>query len=81
MHPELRNNLIIEIENYLFVDTAVCYYQFFVPESDLDMKNNRYFFEVEFDRITNTNVFLMNGTESATADEPIAVNYFTGYKF
>ena len=81
MHPELRNNIVVEIENYLFVSTSLCYYQFYVPESDLDMVNNRYFFEVEFDRITHTDVFLMNGTESSTANEPISVNFFSGYKF
>ena len=83
MHPELRNNLIVEIQNYLFVDTAVCYYNFYVPESDLDMENNRYFFEVEFDfeNMINTNAYIMNGTEPATADEIINVNYYSGYTF
>ena len=81
MHPVLRNNLIVEIENYLYVDTAVCYYQFFVPESDLDMKNNRYFFEVEFERLSNVNAYIMNGTATETSDESISINFFSGYKF
>ena len=83
MHPELRNNIIIDIKNYLFGDTSVCAYKFHVPESDLDMDNNRYFFEVEFDfdTTTNTNAYIMNGTDEASADEIISVNFYSGYKF
>ena len=42
MHPENRNALAIEIENRLFQDQSLCYYQVFVNDQNLDETNIRY---------------------------------------
>jgi len=81
MHPELRNNLIVEIKNRLFVTGSSCYYRFYAIDSDLDRVNNRYFFEVTFEDTTYVNAFIMNGTEYTTADDSLAVTSYSGYKF
>ena len=81
MHPVRRNNLIVEIENRLFVDTSQCYYQFSVPISDLNTDNNRYYFDITFERMQNVIIYLNNGTRSEQADDPISVSFFTGYRF
>ena len=47
MHPTRRNNVKIEIRNRFFVDTASCYYSFYVPRSSLDTEKMRYFWDVE----------------------------------
>lgn len=81
MHPELRNNLIVEIKNRLFVTGSTCYYKFSVASSDLDMEKNRYFFEVLFEDTTYVNAFIMNGTDYNTASDELSVTSYSGYKF
>lgn len=81
MHPEFRNYLIVEIANRLFSDGSTCYYRFYTAESDLDMVNNRYFFEVNFEGVENVNAYIMNGTDFSTANDPYQVNFYSGYKF
>jgi hypothetical protein len=52
-----------------------------VSPADLDSENNRYFYEVEFDRVKNVNAWIMNGTDYAEANDPYQVNFYSGYKF
>ena len=53
MHPESRNNLVVDIANTQFQDGALCYYQVFVRDGSLDENNNRYFWDIEFQSLTN----------------------------
>lgn len=81
MHPETRNNLAIDIANYQFQDFSLCYYQFFVSDTSLDEANNRYFWDVEFESLTNVVVALSNGTDYLTAGDSVSVTFFSGYRF
>ena len=42
MHPETRNDVVIDISNSEFQNATVCYYQIFVDSEDLDEENNQY---------------------------------------
>ena len=53
MHPTKRNSLKFEISNRRYVDGETCYYQIYVPTSDLDMRNMRYFWDIEITTMTN----------------------------
>jgi len=62
LHPTRRNNLKIEISNYLFTNGETCYYMLYVPNSSLDMVNMRYFYDVEISNMTNVAIKMNNGT-------------------
>ena len=81
LHPIRRNNLKIEISNYLFQNSNTCYYVFYVPNSSLDMVNMRYFYDIEITNVTNVNIQINNGTSFETANDPVKVTFRSGYRF
>ena len=81
MHPTRRNNLKLEIQNRLFVDSETCYYTFFAPTSNLDTDNMRYFYDVEVLNMTNVDMLISNGTSYETANDTVKVSFSTGYRF
>ena len=81
MHPETRNNVVVDIANSQFQEGALCYYQVFVRDGSLDEDNNRYFWDVEFQSLSTVTVALSNGTTFATAGDSVSVSFFTGYRF
>ena len=81
MHPVTRNNIAIEISNSLFVDEETCYYQFSVPNSDMDTEKMRYFWDIEIDQLQNVVITINNGTSLTAAADDITVSFSTGYRF
>ena len=81
MHPVDRNNIAIEISNALFVDEETCYYQFSVPNTDMDTEAMRYFWDIEIDQLTNVVITINNGTALTSASDAITVSFSTGYRF
>ena len=81
LHPTRRNNIKIEIQNYLFVDPETCYYSFTAPNSYLSDENMAYFWDIEITERTNTRVSLNNGTSLFDANDPIVVSTDTGSRF
>jgi len=59
----------------------VCYYQLFVGQNDMDTDNFNYYIDLEFTRTKNVIVVMNNGTSYATADDPITVNFASGFDF
>ena len=81
MHPIDRNNILIDIKNYRFIDKSVCYYQLYVPEKDMDTENYNYYMDIQFKKLTNVITMMNNGTSFFTANDPISVTFSTGYDF
>lgn len=81
MHPENRNALAIEIENRLFQDQSLCYYQVFVNDQNLDEANNAYYWDITFENLLNVEVAISNGTSFESAGDTVTVGFSSGYRF
>ena len=81
MHPENRNALAIEIENRLFQDQSLCYYQVFVNDQNLDETNNAYYWDITFEDLLNVEVAISNGTSFESAGDTVDVEFTSGYRF
>ena len=81
MHPENRNALAIEIENRLFQDQSLCYYQVFVNDQNLDETNNAYYWDITFEDLLNVEVAISNGTSFESAGDTVDVGFTSGYRF
>ena len=57
---------MVDIENYLFVDKSICYYQFFADQDFLDFEKNTYEWVLDFQRLTNVNAIIGNGASLKT---------------
>ena len=73
MHPTTRKALAIEIENRLFEDESVCYYQFYVDLDFLDFDNNDYNWKFTYERLTSVKAVIGNGKDLTTTSESVNV--------
>ena len=78
MHPETRNKIVVEIENRLFKDGSLCYYQVFVDEQNLDEENYAYYWEILFEDLVNVNATISNGTTFESAGDTIELDSVSG---
>ena len=62
MHPEDRSVIRIAIENYLYTDESVCYYQFFTDMDALNFTENDYQWEVSFEELRNVDAVISKGS-------------------
>ena len=81
MHPTNRNYLKLQIQNDLYITGETCYYEFLVPDQDLDKINYRYFWDVEIFEQTGVDIFVSSGRDLDTADDTEEVDSDTGYRF
>ena len=78
MHPETRDRITVAIENRLFQDGSLCYYQVFVDEQNLDEENYAYYWEILFEDLLNVNATISNGTTFESAGGTIELDSVLG---
>jgi len=61
--PESRPAVRVEIENYLYTDESICYYQFFTDTSALNFKQNDYQWQVTFEELRNVDAVISKGED------------------
>ena len=81
MHPTTRKALAIEIENRLFEDESVCYYQFYVDLDFLDFDNNDYNWKFTYERLTSVKAVIGNGKDLTTTSESVNVQDLEVFAF
>ena len=80
MHPIKRNFLKLEIHNDLYVDGETCYYEFLVPDVDLNRTHYRYFWDIEIIEKENADIWISNGASLVTGNNTVTVDVTTGYR-
>ena len=52
-----------------------------MPNSSLNTQKYRYFFDIEILNQTNVKIDINNGTSFETANDPVSVNFRSGYRY
>ena len=80
MNPTKRNFLKLQIENDLYTTGESCYYEFYVPDADLNRTHYLYFWDIEIVEKENVDIYISNGAELATGNSTVTVSSSTGYR-